>query len=411
MTDETDIEVTRYDGKVLFRLQSQDCTSVGDLIAMIGNGILRTEDGVLKANKALVLEPGTYIWTERQDNQKQPLERPLPSLPETAYEVRLEVLGARMSAGARGNIFKKLQEHHAVYDATTTTTVTEGQQSEEESSLSGDENNCCYGGGGDANHVVKYVEDDLIVNALFLEQADAFNFQNDVSEWDMHKELVNLSGITIDPKTPVEIDRPNKVSRIMLQDYKPNAFESPCVSLNDLSSYKLFVPPTEAVDPGTPLAKYQCLDKQPPGLLPYKSHLKDKTRFKSMQNDENNLLAVSWSLHQMMDGINTDQGLPMVSISVRSKGKGQPSIDHDNRFPVTLLLKFRDENHANMFQPNDTDENEINDEGGSRRIDGTNNWEVVVYVTEPKTFCACVNWKHGDTKRQWAQHEAFLQKL
>ena len=360
----SDIEVTKGDGKILFRLQSQDGTTVGDLIGMIGDGML-CKDGVLKANKAWILAPGSYIFTEKCSPNK------------TAFSVHIAVLGARMSSGARGNIFKKLQQHHAVYDATDSDDNSNGIS-------------------------VKYVDDDLIVDALFLEQSDAFNFQNDVSEWDMHKELVNLTGILIDPKTPVEITRPKCVARIMLQDYKPDSTESPCASLNDLSSYRLSIPPTEAVQPGTSLAMYQCIDKQPPGLLPYKSHLKDKSKFKTLQNNENNLLAVSWPFHQMMDGLNTDQGLPMVAISVRSR-TGSASVDHDDRYPITLLLKFREETHAAMFQGNDNE--------GSKRIEGTNNWEVVVFVEDPKVFCACVAWKLGDTKRQWAAHQAFIDFL
>ena len=92
----------------------------------------------------------------------------------------------------------------------------------------------------------------------------------------------------------------------------------------------------------------------------------------------------------------------MVAISVRSR-KGSASVDHDDRFPITLLLKFREETHAAMFQGNDNE--------GSKRIEGTNNWEVVVFVEDPKVFCACVAWKLGDTKRQWAAHQAFIDFL
>ena len=122
-------------------------------------------------------------------------------------------------------------------------------------------------------------------------------------------------------------------------------------------------------------------------------------KFVSLRNDENNLLCVSWPLHQMMDGLNTDNGVPTVAISVRSR-KGTASPDHDDRFPITLLLNFRDDTHAALFQPNDNE--------GTKRIEGTNDWEVVVYVKDPKVFCSCVAWKLGDTRRQWAAHQNFL---
>ena len=82
----------------------------------------------------------------------------------SAYAVHVVVQGARNSAGARGNVFKMLQKYHAVY------ATSEGIN-------------------------VKYEEDDLEVNALFFEQSDAFDFQNALNEWEIHKELANLSGV------------------------------------------------------------------------------------------------------------------------------------------------------------------------------------------------------------------------
>jgi hypothetical protein len=41
-------------------LDSKDGTTVGDLLEMIGSGVLTNEDGVLKASKSYILEPGKY---------------------------------------------------------------------------------------------------------------------------------------------------------------------------------------------------------------------------------------------------------------------------------------------------------------------------------------------------------------
>lgn len=59
-----DITVTDTDGAVVETLNSADETTVGDLLEMIGAGVLR-KDGVLKANKNYVLVPGTYTWEEK----------------------------------------------------------------------------------------------------------------------------------------------------------------------------------------------------------------------------------------------------------------------------------------------------------------------------------------------------------
>ena len=286
-----------------------------------------------------------------------------------AYKVHAFVKGALNSSGARGNVFKMLQKYHAVY------APPDGIQ-------------------------VKYQNDDLDIQALFLDRTEAYDFQNALNAWEIHKELANLSGVTIDPKTPVEVERPQTVCRIMLQDYRPSDSESPCESLNDLHSYRLSVPITEAVEPGSLLAKFQSIDKQQPFLLPYKCHLKDKAKFKSLQTNENNMLAASWPFHQMMDGINTEDGLPMVCISVQSQG-GSRSASHGDRVPVTLRLEFRNQAVAAGYVGNDR---------ASKRVSETV-WDVTVYVTDPKLFGECVAWKENDTRQKWLKHQQFLESL
>ena len=81
-----------------------------------------------------------------------------------------------------------------------------------------------------------------------------------MNEWEIHKELANLSGVEVDPITPQQVPKPLDLQRIRLQDYVPNESESPCQSINQLHSYRLSVPVTEAVDPTTDLAKYQSID-------------------------------------------------------------------------------------------------------------------------------------------------------
>ena len=119
-----------------------------------------------------------------------------------------------------------------------------------------------------------------------------------------------------------------------------------------------------------------------------------------MQNNKNNLLAASRPFHQMMDGLNTDEHLPMVAISVKSKVSDR-SASHAYRFPMVVLLEFQEETHASIFRGNT----------GSRRVEGTKNWEVVVFVADAEVFCDCVAWRHADTKQKWAAHQEFLDNV
>ena len=54
-----DITINDPAGNLLSSLDSKDGTTVGDLLDVLGAGVL-TKDGVLKANRSLVLTPGTY---------------------------------------------------------------------------------------------------------------------------------------------------------------------------------------------------------------------------------------------------------------------------------------------------------------------------------------------------------------
>ena len=131
-----------------------------------------------------------------------------------------------------------------------------------------------------------YEQENLRVKAYFVSEDSACLFQNALNEWEIHKDLANLGGVTLDPLTPARINRPVDLVQIFLQDYTPQDSESPCRSIDQLHSYGLSIPLTEEVNAASPIARYQCLDEQLIGFNPYKCHLKDKAKLKSLQNNE-----------------------------------------------------------------------------------------------------------------------------
>ena len=117
------------------------------------------------------------------------------------------------------------------------------------------------------------------------------------------------------------------------------------------------------------------------GFNPYRWYLKDKKKFESLQENENNMVASSWLFHQQMDGENSPDG-----VSVAGVGQQAPNAEqHDNhhRVAVTLKLEFTSKDYADVFQGNET---------AHRESDTT--WHTVVYVTDPKLFGECVAWKY-----------------
>jgi hypothetical protein len=124
----------------------------------------------------------------------------------TAYRVHVVVEGARHFAGARGNVFRMLEKYGAAYAPSD---------------------------GGVHRHV-KYIEDSLHVEALFLSWEQACGFQSAMNEWEIKRfRFANPSGMIFDPKTPMEVERPYIVTRIMRQDYEPTTSESSFELIND----------------------------------------------------------------------------------------------------------------------------------------------------------------------------------
>ena len=303
-----------------------------------------------------------YIPQQQQQQQQQP-----------AFVVGAIVRGAKQSNGARGNVFKFLERHNGHY------WEQEGIQIH-------------------YNH-----QDDLTVKAYFLSYYSACQMQNALNEWEIHKDLANLNGVTLDPLTPSKIDLPANAAlkRIYLQDYHPTDSESPCQTLNQLHSYRLSVPITEPAEMNTPLVQFQSIDKPVPHINHYKCHLKDKAKFRKLQNNENNMVAASWTFHQQLDGLNVQEGIPLVAMSVKDASKDR-SASHDNRYRVTLTIAFFYSELATSFAAR---------EGAQRRDrDKIKSWETVVYVQDKNLFSECVEWKFQDTMKQWREHRAFLEQ-
>ena len=101
----------------------------------------------------------------------------------TAYFVGAIVQGAIQSNGARGNVYKFLQKHVGYYSEQ------EGIQ-------------------------VFYEQDDLVVKAYFLASEAASQFQNSLDEWEIHKDLLNFRGVSLDPLTPLAVEKPQDLKRI-----------------------------------------------------------------------------------------------------------------------------------------------------------------------------------------------------
>ena len=209
-----------------------------------------------------------------------------------------------------------------------------------------------------------------------------------------------MDGVELLNPEPRNVDIPSSyLNRIYLTMYTPSDSESDCGSLNQLHSYRLTVPLTTAAEPNSQLAYYQSVDVVTVGLKPYKLHLKDKAKFKNLQNDENNMVVGSWQFHQYFDGLNVEDGIPLVAMSVVDFAK-HPSAEHDNRYWVKLELEF----FQSMYTKS------INFKDGTESVDDCKR-RILVWVEKANTFIECVRWKNQDTRTKWNNYNNELNNI
>ena len=328
---------------------------LSDIIQFYGPGYLRNlEDNSVVFAQDKVIPKGRYRFIKKK-------------VAAVGYEVRASIFGALSCAGARGNVYKLLERHHGGYSEA------EGHGAS-----------------------VTYSSNDLTIKAYFKSYDKACDFQNELNSWEMHKELVNLAGVNVAPREPLEVVLPSDFQPFTLLDYDPSASESPRGDLDMLGSYRISVPITEAVESNSPLVMYQSVDIRQLGLKHDKCHLYDKAKNKAYQNNENNMIAASWLFHQMLDGLHTDEKIPLLRLSFTSSSARRQA-DNDNRYAVTLGIEFKDEALARNYQC---------PEGGIQ-VDNKN-WEVTVHVQNKEIFEECVNWKYEDTTKKWELYDGQL---
>ena len=114
----------------------------------------------------------------------------------------------------------------------------------------------------------------------------ACTFQKRLNDWEIHRELVNLEAV--ETQNPTEVPSPNDLDRFLLSHYDPQAFESPCNTLDQLKSYHWSVSLTEMVEDNSPLAIYQSLDHRMAKL----KHIKCQEPPERREQHDNGIMAV-----------------------------------------------------------------------------------------------------------------------
>jgi hypothetical protein len=283
------------------------------------------------------------------------------------WRVNAAIVDAKRRTGVRGSVFVLGSESHAFY-------LQEGRAASVFH---------------DGNH--------LHVAFLFENKSDAMSFQTALEKYVLQNPFLGLvnSALQLDPQLHRQVLVPGvELQRVSLRDYKTTDSDSPPWSLEAYAvSESQGTPAT--VDPER---LHQCLEKTSNfcGVKLYKMHLKSKSRFPALRDEENNTLYRSWLFRQFIDGLNTESGLP--GMVIRAEKVTQDG-DVGGRARVNVLIELRSTDEATtvtrLFKDN------------SERISNLL-YRSFVYVTDPVLFTECLTWKYEDTRQQWAAADAAL---
>jgi hypothetical protein len=253
-----------------------------------------------------------------------------------------------------------------------------------------------YIGGREPRPFMYDTEGKLLIRTGFVDRSNACAFQTFLGQWSLDVPLLGL-GDSVDVQEGLVHQRVEVLDRVLLGHYVPSDEESPMQSLRDLQSSTSHSA-DQRVGKDSPLFRFQCLEDpsifSATGTLPYRLHLKPQAKFKALRKMDDNILAGSWAFHQLLDGLNTVDELPALTVAMPSSGDcswPRERVDGNERHRVTIIVTFRTENQAASVRFKD----------GSAQLSPTV-WQSFVHVQNPELFAECITWKCKETEEKWA---------
>lgn len=232
--------------------------------------------------------------------------------------------------------------------------------------------------------------EDLVIDVVFKSEDNAVRFMTTLKNscgWS-HTKYEDVVIEVIEGE--VMTDHKGASRRIIREDYKPEETKSPDGTPSHSTTAQTFLLATD------PLTRFQSVER--PALFraskAHACHIIDKKLLpKHLKHvvDENNLLAMTGTMHSMYDGTTKDEDIPTIRISAEEETKTSA----EGRHEVVLKIEALDDEIA--------DEVECFLRKGFRREAGRFLY-VTVFVKDVELFKYNVSFKHERTSRRWKQY-------
>ena len=295
------------------------------------------------------------------------------------YAVRAEIKDALNWQGIRASVFRNAEKYVAYYSV-------------------------------DQSRSIYYNGPDLQIEVLFETASEGYQFSTFLSQWHLDNPFAaaGLHISVVENLTEICIDR-NNLRLVRFSHYAASDSGSPIQSLKEFpgddsvlsgSGSDLNLSQASSNDPDS---RYQSIEKPENFQMfgHFKCHIKPKSEFPHLHNT-NNILFMSWMVHQMFDGTHTfNSAIPHMAIRPITEKDFEPLAAEQNplieRYKVELELEFLNEMAASQICPLLKDD--------CKRTSPTS-FRTSVYVKDPSFHVQCLKWKYEHTKKLWKKPAA-----
>ena len=230
---------------------------------------------------------------------------------------------------------------------------------------------------------------DLHIALVFVKEDLAWKFQIFLNQFYLSNPIVKRNDISVQKKLNMVYVANNEL--LFLSEYDGEDYHSPVMSLEEFSAIPLSHSSLSAVSATDPLAQFQSLEHPVTGTRPYKCHIKDKSIFKDLSENENNLILGSGLFHQYFDGVMMEEksgahDVPKIAIradsdeQLRDESVGEPPVKQTR---VSVLVECCTDDIAKQlgyFLKNGSE------------IVTKDVWKTFIHVQNSKVFCDCLEW-------------------